>query len=444
MKKPQVVSATGWAYFPIAFAARFPYAMLVVGVLTLVVSQRESVALGGLNSAAVGIGTALCGPLLGYAADRFGQRLTLLAASVLTSAAIIILVCVVTSTLPDWAVLVSAFAVGATAPQVAPMSRTRLVHAVTRKYSPSQSFRVLNTVMAYESAVDEVAFVFGPVAVGVLAVAFSPVVAVVSAALLTLVFVAAFALHHTARTGGEQNESHERVSVRGVFTPGIAVAALGTLGIGLVFGSTLTSLTAFLDTTGSADLAGVIYGCLGVGSTILALSVSVFPDSFALAQRWLCFGGVMVVAAFAFSATGTVTLLCVTLVLIGVGIGPTLVTVYSIGSKRAPAGATATALTILGSGVVLGQSLASAFTGSVAENFGAETAMLIPGFSALVVLIAAIWNSRMPETSGVSETEREAVGEVVGEVVGEAGEVVGEAVGEADEAHASARADVLS
>src|SRR5699024_5597176 len=66
--------AAGPAYFPIAFIARFPFAMMVVGTLTLVVSARESIALGGLNSAVVGLGSALIGPLLGAAADRRGRR----------------------------------------------------------------------------------------------------------------------------------------------------------------------------------------------------------------------------------------------------------------------------------------------------------------------------------------------------------------------------------
>lgn len=202
MKKPQVISAAGWSYFPIAFAARFPYAMLVVGVLTLVVTSRGSVALGGLNSAAVGIGTAMCGPLIGNAADRYGQRRTLSIAAVLNSLAIVALVAIVTSVLPPVVILVSAFLVGATAPQVGPMSRTRLVHVVDTHYSGMQSLKVLNGVMAYESAVDEVVFVFGPVAVGLLAVVFSPVVAVLTAAVLTLACVLTFALHRSARTAG--------------------------------------------------------------------------------------------------------------------------------------------------------------------------------------------------------------------------------------------------
>lgn len=405
MSKPLVVSATGWSYFPLAFAARFPFAMLVVGVLTFVVDARGSVALGGLNSAAVGLGTALCGPFLGYAADRFGQRITLSIAAIANSGAIILLVAVVSSDAPTGGILASAFLVGMTAPQVGPMSRTRLVHAVNKTYPPAKSFRVLNSVMAYESAVDEIVFVIGPVGVGVLAVAFSPMVAVYAAAGMTLVFVMSFALHRTGRIDVAEQEVAGRANTRAIFSRGIVVAALGTLGMGFFFGSTLTSLTAYLNTTGSANLTGVIYGCVGVGSTVLALSVSFFPDSFRLSRRWFYFSLVMVVGALGFATIHSIGFMCASLVITGVGIGPTLVTIYSIGSERAPIGTTATTMTILGSSVVLGQSLAAALTGSIAESWGAGAAMYLPLVAAAVVCGAGIWNMTMPERTAEKQPE---------------------------------------
>lgn len=390
MKKPMVVSALGWGYFPLAFLARFPFAMLVVGALTLVVTARDSITLGGATSAVVGIGTAICSPVIGHSADRFGQRVTLSIAAIANSFAIAAFAAVTTSDISVMLVLVAAFFVGATAPQVAPMSRTRLVHAVGQVASPANRLRILNGAMAYESAIDEVVFVFGPVAVGALAVAFSPVVAVLAASLLTLVCVTSFALHPSGRVTSDGAAGG--APIRSIMKPGIVVAALGTFGLGFFFGSTLTSLTAYLDSFGSADSAGLIYGCMGVGSTVMALSVAAFPVSFVLEKRWAMFGAIMLCAAFSFALVGSIPALCFTLVVAGIGIGPTLVTIYSIGSERAPAGAVATTLTILGSGVVLGQSVASAITGVVADAGGASLARWMPLVAASVVCVAAIWN----------------------------------------------------
>src|SRR5690606_8583121 len=115
----------GAAYFVVAFVARLPFAMMVVGVLTVVVSARESLSLGGLTSAAVGIGTACFGPLLGAAADRFGQRPVLVMLAIANAAMLLIFTFAVYTTPVDTLVLLAAFGIGATAPQVAPMSRSR-------------------------------------------------------------------------------------------------------------------------------------------------------------------------------------------------------------------------------------------------------------------------------------------------------------------------------
>src|SRR5690606_22697308 len=79
---PSLIRLAGLPYFLIAFVARLPFAMMVVGVLTVVVTARGSLSLGGITSAAVGLGTALIGPLLGAAADRYGQRPVLMASAV--------------------------------------------------------------------------------------------------------------------------------------------------------------------------------------------------------------------------------------------------------------------------------------------------------------------------------------------------------------------------
>ena len=58
-RRPSLIREAGYAYFPIALIARLPFAMMVVGILTLVVSARGSLALGGATSAMTGLGTAL-------------------------------------------------------------------------------------------------------------------------------------------------------------------------------------------------------------------------------------------------------------------------------------------------------------------------------------------------------------------------------------------------
>src|SRR3954469_8260688 len=238
-----LVRHAGFSYFPIAFIARLQFAMMVVGLLTLVVAERDSVALGGFNAAVAGIGTALAGPLLGTAADRFGQRRVLVPLGLVNAVLLGAFVLVVGSSAPNLAVLALSVLIGASAPQVAPLSRTRLVAIIKRRVAPDRTEKLLNGTMAYESAADEMVFIVGPFLVGLLATAIAPWVAIAGAAVLTSVFVTAFALHPTGRVQRGPEQLWNQAPACELLTARLLTVVAGTLGVGIFFGTTLTSLT---------------------------------------------------------------------------------------------------------------------------------------------------------------------------------------------------------
>lgn len=401
----------GTAYFPIAFIARFPFAMMVVGTLTLVVSARESIWLGGVNSAVVGLGSALIGPLLGAAADRIGQRPVILTAGIVNSLALVAMAVVAFSSLPDAAVLAVGFVIGASSPQIGPFSRTRLVQLILTRLPVARRARSLNSTMGYESAADETAFVFGPVVVGLLATTMSPAAPMSGAAVLTLLFVTAFALHPTARVAAPATaeEPVTQAPARELASLSVLVVVAGALGVGLFFGTVLTSLTSFLADTGDGDSAGLVYGVMGVGSTILALSVALFPERFRLQARWLVFSALMLAAMIGYGFASGLTGIVVAMGIAGIGIGPTIVTLYSLAAERSPQGRSATVMTMLGSATIVGQSAASALTGAVAESAGSQASMWLPIGAAGLVVLAALVNAlacREPGSRAAAE-ERE-------------------------------------
>ncbi|MGO2745061.1 MFS transporter [Microbacterium sp.] len=384
----------GLPYFLIAFVARLPFAMMVVGVLTVVVSVRGSLSLGGLTSAAVGLGTACFGPLLGAAADRFGQRLVLLALAIANSALLVVFTVVVYGSASDAFVLLAAIGIGASAPQVAPMSRSRLVTIINERMPERQRPRTLSGTMSYESAADETVFVFGPFIVGLLGSAIAPWAPLVGAAALTLVFVGAFALHPSGRHVSADRDADGRApsAASELFCPNLLVVVMGILGVGLFFGTMLTSLTAFMDDRGAPEEAGLLYGVMGVGSAILALGVAWLPPRFSMRARWLVFASILLAASVMLPFADSPVAMMWVLAILGIGIGPTLVTQYSFGAARSPLGRSATVMTMLGSSVIVGQSLGSAVTGEIAQSLGTPAAMVLPIVSAAIVLVSGILN----------------------------------------------------
>lgn len=394
-RRPSLIREAGYGYFPIALIARLPFAMMVVGILTLVVSARDSFALGGATSAMTGLGTALIGPLLGAAADRFGQRRVLLVTGTVNSLLLAAMAWLAFSPAPDAALLGVAFFIGATMPQVAPLSRSRLVGIIGRAFPKDRRTKAVNGTMAYESAADEIAFVFGPVVVGLLATTMSPTAPVIGAALLALVFVTAFALHPTAATPALTREAGAAVRAaqapaRELLRARVLAPVAGALGMGLFFGSMLTSLTAFMAERGVPEQAGLVYGAMGLGSAALALGVALFPARFTLTARWLTFAAILVGGTIALPFVDSVAAIAVCLLVIGVGIGPTLVSQYSLAAAFSPRGRSATVMTMLGSAVIVGQSASSAITGLIADAAGSPVALYAPLSAALLVLVAGV------------------------------------------------------
>ncbi|MDQ1216868.1 MFS transporter [Microbacterium arborescens] len=390
-----LIHHTGWVFFPIAFIARLPFAMMVVGVLTLVVSATGSVGLGGLTSAAVGIGVVIAGPVIGDAVDRFGQRKVLVPLGILNGILLGVFPVVVTAGSPDPLILTAAAAIGLTAPQAAAMSRSRLMGIIRARLGAEHRPRTLSRVMSYESAADETAFVIGPFLVGILAAVIAPWAPIAIAAALSLVFVTAFALHPSGRiaaTALDPGESEERAPISQVLRPRILVLVAGTFGVGLFFGATLTSLTAFAQTAGDDVEAGLLYGLMGIGSAALALAVVLLPSRFALRHRWLVFAAVLAVSAGGYAASDSLGAVIVMLLLMGLGVGPTLVTLFSIAGHRSPVGRSATTMTLLGSALTLAQALASAVTGAIAEAGEVRLAMLLPTIAAVLVLALGVVN----------------------------------------------------
>ncbi|QNA92479.1 MFS transporter [Microbacterium sp. Se63.02b] len=392
--EPSLLRLAGLPYFLIAFIARLPFAMMVVGVLTVVVSARGSLSLGGLTSAAVGLGTACFGPLLGAAADRFGQRVVLVVLALANGAMLLLFTAVVYGAAADGFVLLAAVGIGATAPQVAPLSRSRLVTIIGERMPESRRDKTVSGTMAYESAADETVFVFGPFLVGILASAIAPWAPLVGAAVLTVVFVGAFALHPSGRHVSQDRDAHGRApsAVSELFRPAVLIVVLGILGVGIFFGTMLTSLTSFMADRGAPEQAGLLYGVMGVGSALLALGVAWLPARFSMRARWLVFAGILLAGTLLLGFVDSPATMMVALAIMGIGIGPTLVTQYSFGAARSPRGRSATVMTMLGSGVVVGQSIGAAVAGEIAENLGTAAALVLPMVAALIAFAAGVAN----------------------------------------------------
>jgi hypothetical protein len=298
------------------------------------------------------------------------------------------------------------FLVGASAPQVAPLSRTRLATIVTRNSAGSLRRRALSLVMSYESVADESAFVVGPVVIGVVATTFGAGTPLAVAAFISAIFVVGFALHPTAtRISLVTHHQTPAAAGRGVFVPRVLVLPLGMFLVGAFFGSILTALTVFMRDRGLESATGIIYGGMSIGAVVTAVAIIFAPTRFTLRFRWVCFGAIVLLSAASLVATSSVVLVTVGLATAGCGIGVVIVTLFSTANKRTPAGRTTTVMTMLSSALIVGQALFTGLGGYVAERAGSSFGFGLATLAVVLLVLTGVVSFAIDEPAAVPHSE---------------------------------------
>ena len=386
----------GIVFMPLGFLARFPLAMFTVGVTMLIAWARDSYGEAGIASGALGLGSAIGAPLVGALADRFGQRLVMQLVSAVNGLAMVTLVGLVKiDSAFGWILLVS-FLIGFSAPQVGPLARARWIALVKAKRHGLGGERTLSAAMSWESMADEMAFVFGPVAVGAAALFLGEYSPLLIAAIMTFVFVTGFAHHPTVESVRPGATAHEvRTPLMALFTPRVSVPVFGMLTIGMVFGAMLTAVTAFAGESGNVADAAFLYGAMGIGSAITALATAAFPRQFWLPWRWVTGAAMTLLGTLLLPMVHSVETLLPILVLVGLGIGPSLVSIFAVASYTAPTDRVTVVLTLMSSGIVAGTAISAPIAGALADSAGYSHAFWVVTGAAALTLLSGLWTAKL-------------------------------------------------
>src|SRR5262249_30411689 len=302
-----------------------------LGVVMLVSSVTGSFARAGAVTAALGLGAAAGGPVVGWLSDRYGQRSVGVVAATINALALATLAVAVLAGTSIIAAAALAATAGFSTPQVGPLSRVRWAALLRRRGRAD----LLPTAMAYEGAADEASYVAGPALVGLLSIVGVPVLPLAVAAALTIGAAVPFAMHPTAtaatRTSAAPPSDSARRPVAALIVLGVLMAA-----IGVVFGATQTGITSLAASVGRPGAAGLVYAALGLGSATAGFATAWLPSRFKLGRRVGVFALVMAVGSLALLPVRSLPAAVVVMVALGASVAPLLVTVYAVAERITP------------------------------------------------------------------------------------------------------------
>jgi MFS family permease len=381
------------------FAARQPFAMLIVSIVLLVRHTTGSYGTAGAVAAAAGISMALFAPQSGRLADRFGQRAVLVPGVLAHTASAGALVALTLSDAPLWTLFTAAVPVGATVPQIGPMVRARWAAKLT-------GTPLMTTATAFESVTDEFTFVIGPVLATTLCTGVHPAAGLVAEAGLTAVGGLLFA----ARRGSEpalpagRSTGHATGTGRAsaLAVPGVRVLAVAFLGVGAVFGGMQVSLTAFAEAAGHPGAGGLLYGVFASGNMLAGLVCGAIAWKRGPQQRLIAGYTALALVTATLWAVHPVPLLGLLGLLTGLCIAPALISGFTLVDTLVGPSARTEAFTWLTGAVALGQAAAVMLAGHLTDAYGVTAGFLVPpAGTGLALLVLMLLRTRLtpPATS---------------------------------------------
>ncbi|WP_124054943.1 MFS transporter [Arcanobacterium ihumii] len=353
---PQLTSGL---YLLISFIGRLPTSMNVIGVLTLVTVTTGSVANAAIVSAAQAIATGIGNPIIGRLTDKYGQKYPLLYIAPVSVLSLVGFVVAAILAAPLWLLAVLCALIGLTTSPIGALARIRW-------YSLSKTPPQLAAALSFESTIDEMSFVLGPAAVGLMAALIHPAAPLVVTACIVVTCVVPFALSRFS-VGASSSEEIANSPKMGYVMRKVIVPLGAMATLGMFFGAMQTSVTGYANYTGEPGKGGIIYAALGLGSALTALGAVMIPEKISQAKRIIVAGIAIGFGAFLCSLAFSDWTLAFLMFINGLAIGPASVAIFTLAGRLAPPGGSAVAVTALGSMNVVGVSLSSTIAGTLLE-----------------------------------------------------------------------------
>ncbi|MFD8913459.1 MFS transporter [Streptomyces sp. NPDC059575] len=356
---------------------RMPLSMMGIGVITMISQLTGRYGLAGALTATIALSAAVIGPQISRLVDRHGQRRVLRPATMVALTAATGLLLAAHLSWPDWTLFVFSAAIGSV-PSLGAMVRARwaALYGGTPK---------LHTAYSFESVVDEVCFIVGPIVSVGLSTAWFPE----AGPLLAGCFLAVGVFWLTSQRATEpvphpRDENHVGGSV--LRSRGLQVLVLAFAATGTIFGAVDVATVAFAEERGHKGAASVVLAVYAAGSCTAGLVFGLLRFAGRPERRWLLGVAAMAVSMIPLLLVGNLPLLAVALFVAGLSVAPTMITTMSLIEEHVPRANLTEGMTWVGTGLAVGVALGSSAAGWVIDAAGARAGYGVPAAAGAVAV----------------------------------------------------------
>ncbi|RFU38599.1 MFS transporter [Actinomadura logoneensis] len=372
------------AFVTAGFVGRMAMSMVSIGIVLLVSAVTGSYGIAGSVSATLSVAYALGAPVSARYADRLGQRRVLVPLVSVNTAAFALLIGLAVFEAPLWTLYPASALAGCTQVSLGAWVRSRWSHALRDTSIP------MGTAYSFESVMDELIFVAGPILVTSLATGVHPAAGIAVAVSCTLVGGLAFA--RLRRTEPPPRPRAPGASGKaGVFAnPAVRILSLIFLLTGAVFGAIDVSGVAFAAEQGHKPLAGVLLACYAGGSATSAFWYGARNWRAPVDRRFLVGSVLLAVLLAPTLLVGDFWPMLPVVFVAGLAISPTIIPGFGLVEELVPDGQLTEGLALVSTTISIGAAAGASLAGRVADAYGAEASFGVPLASAVVAALVTL------------------------------------------------------
>ena len=361
------------------FIARMPIAMISIGIMAMMTQIDYSYGDAGYVSGSYVLASALISPQLSRLADHHGQRIVVIGGTLISAIALGSLLIAALNHMPLQILLALGVMVGFM-PSFGAFVRARW----SKYYSGTPRLR---SAFAFESIVDEMIFMIGPVIALYFTTNFFPEAGLIAA--LTFLVVGSVIFLTQRRSEPVPMKRSKDSGKPVILMPQIFYLSLKLLALGGVFGTAEITALAFAKDIGLETWASLPLVAYAFGSFIAGVFYGYTNIRAPLVKQLLVIITIAAATTLPLLIVYDLWTLSIVLFVAGAACSPTIIISMALIEMIVPANKLTEGMSWSVTGMSVGVSIGAAISGRLIDSFGAGSGFyvsIIAGFSALIIV----------------------------------------------------------